>query len=82
MANRALALLIQCVAHIRVDEQIRALQYVLRTKPNKINVDFLLACYERLKRAVQDPAHGPSFGRALAIHCSELFLRFHSPIRR
>lgn len=82
VANRALALLVQTVGEVRMDEQITALQYVLKTKPVKMNVDFLLACYERLKRAVMDPAHGPTFGRALSIHCSELFLRFRSPVRR
>ncbi|KAG5464749.1 hypothetical protein LSCM4_00190 [Leishmania orientalis] len=82
VANRALALLVQTVGEVRMDEQVTALQYVLKTKPMKMNVDFLLACYERLKRAVADPAHGPSFGRALSIHCSELFLRFRSPVRR
>ncbi|CAJ1993558.1 kinetoplastid kinetochore protein 1 / KKT1 [Leishmania donovani] len=82
VANRALALLVQTVGEVRMDEQVTALQYVLKTKPVKMNVDFLLACYERLKRAVIDPAHGPSFGRALSIHCSELFLRFRSPVRR
>lgn len=82
VANRALALLVQTVGEVRMEEQVTALQYVLKTKPVKMNVDFLLACYERLKRAVVDPAHGPSFGRALSIHCSELFLRFRSPIRR
>ncbi|KAG5464013.1 hypothetical protein LSCM1_00192 [Leishmania martiniquensis] len=82
VANRALALLVQTVGEVRMDEQVTALQYVLKTKPAKMNVDFLLACYERLKRAVVDPAHGPTFGRALSIHCSELFLRFRSPVRR
>ncbi|GET93258.1 hypothetical protein, conserved [Leishmania tarentolae] len=82
VANRALALLVQTVGEVRMDEQVTALQYVLKTKPVKMNVDFLLACYERLKRAVVDPAHGPTFGRALSIHCSELFLRFRSPVRR
>nr|CAJ2481747.1 unnamed protein product [Leishmania braziliensis] len=82
VANRALALLVQTVGEVRMDEQVTALQYVLKTKPVKMNVDFLLACYERLKRAVMDPAHGPTFGRALSIHCSELFLRFRSPVRR
>lgn len=82
VANRALALLVQTVGEVRMDEQVTALQYILKTKPVKMNVDFLLACYERLKRAVIDPAHGPSFGRALSIHCSELFLRFRSPVRR
>ncbi|KAG5490062.1 hypothetical protein JKF63_00181 [Porcisia hertigi] len=82
VANRALALLVQTVGEVRMDEQVTALQYVLKTKPIKMNVDFLLACYERLKRAVMDPAHGPTFGRALSIHCGELFLRFRSPVRR
>ncbi|KAK7199903.1 kinetoplastid kinetochore protein 1 [Novymonas esmeraldas] len=82
VANRALALLVQTVSEVRMDEQVTALQYVLKTKPVKVNVDFLLACYERLKRAVVDPAHGPTFCRALSIHCSELFLRFRSPVRR
>ncbi|KPA80121.1 hypothetical protein ABB37_05118 [Leptomonas pyrrhocoris] len=82
VANRALALLVQTVSDVRMEEQVTALQYVLKTKPVKMNVDFLLACYERLKRAVMDPAYGPAFGRALSIHCSELFLRFRSPIRR
>ncbi|KPI87754.1 hypothetical protein ABL78_3163 [Leptomonas seymouri] len=82
VSNRALALLVQTVDEVRMEEQVTALQYVLKTKPVKMNVDFLLACYERLKRAVVDPAHGPTFGRALSIHCSELFLRFRSPIRR
>ncbi|CCW60050.1 unnamed protein product [Phytomonas sp. EM1] len=82
VANRALALLVKTVDQVRIDEQVTSLQYVLKTKPTMMNLDFLLACYERLKRAVTDPANGPSFGRALSIHCSELFLRFRSPIRR
>lgn len=82
VANRALALLVQTVHQVRMDEQITALQYVLKTKPVKMNVDFLIACFERLKRSVTDPANGPTFGRALSVHCSELFLRFRSPIRR
>lgn len=82
VANRALALFVHNLPEVRIDEQITALQYVLQTKPQKINVDFLMACYERLQRASPDPANGPAFGRAIAIHCSELFLRFRSPVRR
>lgn len=82
VANRALALMVHTVGNIRMDEQVAALQYVLKTKPRKMNVDFLLACYERLKRAVPEPVKGPTYGRAISIHCSELFLRFRSPIRR
>lgn len=82
VANRALALIVHTVGDLRMDEQISALQYVLKTKPRKMNVDFLLACYERLKRAVPEPVRGPTYGRAISIHCSELFLRFRSPIRR
>ncbi|KAF5224903.1 hypothetical protein ECC02_001836 [Trypanosoma cruzi] len=82
VANRALTLIVHTIGTIRMDEQIAALQYVLKTKPRKMNVDFLLACYERLKRAVPEPVRGPMYGRAISIHCSELFLRFRSPIRR
>ncbi|KAH9581960.1 hypothetical protein LSM04_001614 [Trypanosoma melophagium] len=82
VANRALALLVHTVGNVRMDEQVKALQFVLKTRPRKMNVDFLLACYERLKRAVPEPVRGPTYGRALSIHCSELFLRFRSPIRR
>ncbi|RNE97874.1 hypothetical protein TraAM80_09089 [Trypanosoma rangeli] len=82
VANRALTLIVHTVSTIRMDEQVAALQYVLKTKPRRMNVDFLLSCYERLKRAVPEPVRGPAYGRALSIHCSELFLRFRSPIRR
>ncbi|RNF26662.1 uncharacterized protein Tco025E_01060 [Trypanosoma conorhini] len=82
VANRALTLIVRTAGTIRMDEQVAALHYVLKTKPRKMNVDFLLACYERLKRAVPEPVRGPAYGRALSIHCSELFLRFRSPIRR
>ncbi|CAD2214316.1 hypothetical protein, conserved [Angomonas deanei] len=82
VANRALALLVKTVTRVQVEEQVTALQFVLRKKSSTINLDFLLACFERLKRAVPDPANGPTYGRALSIHCSEIFLHFRSPVRR
>eukprot|EP00796_Vickermania_ingenoplastis_P005078 gene5078-3664_t len=82
VSNRALALLIETKKHVQLHEQANELRAVLRNKPTRINVDFLLASYERLKRITSDPSKGPTFIRALCINCSELFLRFRSPIRR
>lgn len=82
VSNRALTLLIRTVQNVELSEQANALQLVLRAKPGKMNVDFILACFERLKRIALDPGIGPRFVAALCIHCSEIFLRFRSPIRR
>lgn len=82
VSNRSLTLLIRTVKNVELVEQANALQLVLRAKPMKMNVDFVLACFERLKRIAIDPATGPRFVGALCIHCSEIFLRFRSPIRR
>lgn len=82
VSNRSLTLLIRTVRNVELVEQANALQLVLRAKPMKMNVDFVLACFERLKRIAIDPATGPRFVGALCIHCSEIFLRFRSPIRR
>ncbi|KAG8346498.1 hypothetical protein TRVL_02670 [Trypanosoma vivax] len=82
VANRASSLLVRTASNIHMDEMVKILLSVLKTKPLKLNVDFLLACYERLKRAVPCVLNGPTYGRALSVHCSELFLRFRSPIRR
>lgn len=82
VSNRALTLLIRTVKNVELSEQAEALQLVLLAKPGKMNVDFILACFERLKRIAIDPSTGPRFVGALCIHCSEIFLRFRSPIRR
>lgn len=82
VSNRSLGLLIETTQHVGLVEQANALQLVLLSKPCRMNVDFVLACYERLKRIAIDPSGGPLFVRALCIQCSEIFLRFRSPIRR
>lgn len=82
VSNRSLGLLIKTMREVELSEQAEALRLVLTSERTKMNVDYILACFERLKRIAIDPVNCPAFVAALCIHCSEIFLRFRSPIRR
>ena len=82
VAYRAEALLARTANDVPPRDHVRELHQVLRAKQQKINLDLLLACFERFQKVVPDPVNGSTSSRMITIHCSELFLKFRSPIRR
>lgn len=81
VSHRAAALLTKTSPVVQ-EEQVRELHNVLKAKRATMNIDHILTCYERLQRVVVDPEQGSTKHRALSIHCSEIFLKFRSPVRK
>nr|CCC93774.1 conserved hypothetical protein [Trypanosoma congolense IL3000] len=79
---RSQAILLRTLDDVDIKGELDLLRDILNGKPSKLNVDFILTCYERLKRVVPCVESGPMYGRALSILSSDLFLGFRSPIRR